>query len=288
MDKNAPICIFTYKKVEPLQRAIEALQKNHKAPESELYFFSDGPKNEDDTAQIEQVRAYISQIDGFKSVEVVAQKENKGLARSIIEGVSEVLKKHGSIIVLEDDLVTSRNFLDFMNQALHAYRSDEKIFSISGYTTPIEKPPNHTFDNYFTRRGSSWGWATWKDRWEKVDWSVSDYNTFSTDRWAKRKFNKMGSDMSAMLAKQMTGKISSWAIRWCYHQFKHDLYTVYPTMSKITNIGFGENATHTKGSAERYATPLDTSGKKDFRFDPNPKLDQRFIKQFVTRFSIRS
>lgn len=284
----APVLIFTYKKLAPLKLAVAALQKNTLAGESELIIFSDGPKNGADIDQIDAVRAFVMQIEGFKKVTVHTSDQNRGLAASIIGGISETLKTFDTVIVLEDDLVTSTNFLDFMNQGLDVYKNDQRVHSIAGYTVPVKTPEDYPFDNYFTQRASSWGWATWKDRWNKVDWEISDYADFAQDKTAQRKFNAMGSDMSAMLAKQIQGKISSWAIRWCYHQFKYGLYAVYPTISKISNIGFGADATHTKGSTERYATPLDVSGKEKFNFNPNPELKEPFTTQFVSTFSIKT
>ncbi len=284
----SPILLFTYKKLPPLKLAVEALKKNTLADKSELYIFSDGPKGTEDVKQIVEVREYLKEINGFKKVIIKTEEKNKGLAASIIDGVSKILNSHESVIVLEDDLLTSPNFLSFMNQGLAFYKSNEKIMSISGYTFPLQIIDDYDFDNYFTQRASSWGWATWKDSWVQIDWQVADYEVFSKNRIAQKGFNKMGSDMSAMLAKQMNGKISSWAIRWCYHQYKHDLYTVYPTISKVSNIGFGEDATHTKGNKERYATSLDFSGKSDFIFNPEPGLDKRFITQFVAKFSVKT
>lgn len=284
----SPIGLFTYKKLEPLQACIHALKKNRLAPKSELIIFSDGPKTESDRSQIEEVRSFIKGIDGFKKVTVHESSTNKGLATSVIEGISAVLKVHNSIIVLEDDLVTSTNFLNFMNQALTEYEADLCIHSISGYTVPIKTSKDYRYDNYFTQRASSWGWATWSDRWESVDWSVSDYDDFVKNRKEQKRFNGMGSDLSSMLAKQMRGKISSWAVRWCYHQFKMDQYTVFPIHSKVSNIGFGVDATHTKDDDNRFATPLDDSGRQSFDFDPNPHLNQHFIKQFTAKYSLRT
>ncbi len=284
----SPILLFTYKKLPPLKRTVEALKNNLLADKSVLYIFSDGPKEAKDVKQISEVREYLKEIEGFKKIIIKTEEKNKGLAPSIIDGVSEILNTHESVIVLEDDLLTSPNFLSFMNQGLAMYRSNPKIISISGYTFPITITDDYDFDNYFTLRASSWGWATWKDRWAEVDWEVADYDTFSLNKAAQKRFNSMGSDMSAMLAKQMNGKISSWAIRWCYHQFKLDLYSVYPTISKVANIGFGEAATHTKGNKERYATILDVSRNKYFVFNPKPALDERFIKPFVARFSLKT
>ncbi len=284
----APILIFTYKKVGPLKLAIAALKKNTLAPKSELFIFSDGGKTEADSKQINEVRRFIAKVTGFEKVTVIEAKENKGLASSIIDGVSQILETHSSVIVLEDDLVTSSNFLGYMNQALHFYETNNKVHSISGYTVPINLPDAYCYDNYFTKRASSWGWATWKDRWEIVDWEVLDYDDFVQDNAKKKRFNAMGSDMAAMLAKQMKGEISSWAIRWCYDQFKKDLYTIFPTLSKVANIGFGEQATHTKGSDNRFATPLDKTDEINFNFNPTPAVNTHFLKQFTAKYSVRT
>lgn len=281
-----PILLFTYKKVEPLRLTIAALRANDLAKHSELYIFSDGAKNLKDAAQVAEVRRFLKTVDGFKSVSIREEPTNKGLATSILEGVSELFQQYKAVIVLEDDLVTSTNFLDFMNEALKEYEANAKIHSISGYTVPMKVPAGYFYDNYFTRRATSWGWATWKDRWERVDWSVSDYEQFSGNPEEKKTFNAMGSDMSSMLAKQMNGTINSWAIRWCYHQFKYDLFTAFPIISKISNIGFGAGATHTKGSKNRYATPLDSSGKKKFDFLQKIDLDPYFINQFRSYYSL--
>ncbi|WP_282054677.1 sugar transferase [Maribacter luteus] len=286
----APILLFTYKKLEPLKLTIDALTKNDLASKSILYIFSDGPAKKEDNRQVDEVRSYIQNINGFSQVNLIISKTNKGLARSIIEGVSKILETSEAVIVLEDDLLTSNNFLTFTNKALKYYGNNPKILSIAGYTPPIKLPNDYNYDTYFTLRASSWGWATWRSKWEKVDWSVQDYSVFKEDRKAKRRFNQMGSDMSRMLNDQMNGKLSSWAIRWCYHQFKYGLYTVFPTVSKINNIGFGEEATHTNGKSTdlRFNTTLDDTHSDEFNFNESVQLDDRFVKQFVRPYSLRT
>ncbi len=284
--EKSPIAIFAYNRLDSLQKTITALQKCRGAAEKELYVFCDGPRQKD-IAAVQLVRAYVKTIDGFKQIHFRFSQNNKGLATSIIEGVSEIIKLHGKIIVLEDDLITSTNFLNYMDQALEMYETKPKVLGISGYTVPMQLEGDYPYDNYFTKRASSWGWATWKNRWEPVDWSVSDYETFLKDKQSQRRFNQMGSDMTKMLAQQMRGEISSWAIRWCYHQFKHDLYTVFPTVSKIENIGFGVNATHTSTENDRFATVLDESDQHKFKFHPKPTLNRHLIRQFIATYSLK-
>lgn len=284
----APVLLFTYKKVAPVKKTLEALKCNFMAKESDLIIFSDGAKNESDAKEVSEVRAFLYTINGFKSVEIYESVSNKGLANSIIEGVTQIIATHNKVIVLEDDLVTSPNFLNFMNEALNEFVSNNQVHSVSGYTMPINPPKGYIYDSYFTRRASSWGWATWKNRWEEVDWQVKVYNGFKGNTSLRKKFNAMGSDLSSMLDQQMQGKISSWAIRWCFDQFLKNQLTVFPVVSKISNIGFGSGATHTKYSDDRFATILDTTEKTYFNFNKKVELEYHFIKQFRSKYSLRT
>ncbi|MBB3054361.1 glycosyltransferase [Mucilaginibacter gotjawali] len=284
----APIIIFTYKRLGTLKQTIGTLKDNPLASKSELFIFSDGPKNENDTNSVNQVRDYIKQIDGFKSVKYVFSETNKGLASSVISGVSDVFKTYNSAIVLEDDLLLTPNFLAFMNQALDTYTSSNKVFSISGYSFSLNPSSKNDDDAYFLNRGWSWGWATWKDRWEQIDWEVKDYPEFEKSIAQKKAFNKGGSDLSAMLHKQMTNKLDSWGIRWLYHQFRINGLTLYPKNSKILNIGFDNQATHTTGSDSRYIPELDTSLKETFKFPDRVEITQHYQNAFQRKMGIAS
>lgn len=281
--RYAPVLLFTYKRVDTLKQTIAALQKNHLAQETDLFIFSDGAKKEEDIPSINRVREFINAISGFKKITIYVADENKGLANSIISGVTKIIKEFDKVIVLEDDLVTTPNFLIFMNNALNFYEKDERIFSIAGYSTVIK---NSAEDVYFTFRASSWGWATWKDRWIDVPWEIKNYDSFKRSKDFKKQFNKMGSDLSKMLDDQMKGKINSWAIRWVYHQFVTQRFTVYPTISKVQNIGTGKSATHTRDAFNRFETILDSSGKEQFAFIKEPLLHKYYIKQFLKQSSI--
>lgn len=283
---HAPIALFTYKRLDTLKLTIEALQKNYLASKSDLIVFSDAAKGDKDSKAVADVRDYLKSIEGFNSIKIYEAKENKGLANSIINGVNQVLETHDSLIVLEDDLVSSPNFLNFMNDSLNFYEDNLHIFSIAGFSIPIKTIA--VSDVYFTQRSSSWGWATWKDRWEIIDWEVTDYNSFKKNKVQRTEFNKMGSDMASMLDRQMIGKINSWAIRWCYHQFKNNLYSVHPFESKIDNVGFSPEASNTKEKYNRYKTALDIGTKTHFIFSKDIKLEKDIIQQFVKPFTIAS
>jgi hypothetical protein len=287
MNKPSPIVLFTYKRHETLQKTVNALAANLYASDSDLIIFSDGAKYLKDESKVRELRTYLKTIEGFKSIVVHESSTNKGLAISIIQGVSSVLKDYPSAIVLEDDLITSRNFLAFMNESLSFYQDNPQVLSISGFS-PIIKGLREN-EVYFTQRSSSWGWACWSDRWSKIDWKCDFYNEFKNNRQMKSLFNKMGSDMSLMMKRQMEGNINSWAIRFCFHQFIHQMYSVHPAISKIENIGISDiDATNTIQKYNRFSVTLDNSGNEAFAFKNQISLDAKVIKQFKKNNSIEA
>ena len=280
----APIILFVYNRMNHTKQTIAALKKNTLAKESNLYVYSDGPKDSKANKTVQELRQYLKSVDGFKKVIIREREENYGLAKNIISGVSDVINVHGKVIVLEDDLVTSKNFISYMNQALDFYEEDKQVFSISGYTGKLKSLENLKEDVYLSYRPSSWGWATWKDQWDEIDWNVTDFDEFINNKQVVKKFNRGGIDMTRMLRHCMEGKNHSWAIRWSYAMSKQDKYCVYPKVSKIQNIGFGELATNCIG-IDIYQTVLDDGKKDNFKFVDEIKIDKQLAKEFRYTFS---
>jgi len=282
----APICLFVYSRLNETKITIESLQNNILASESQLFIFSDGAKNSDFIEDVQAVREYIRTIHSFANVTIYESVIHLGLANSIISGVTKIVDTFHRVIVLEDDLILATNFLSFMNQALAFYEEDKRILSISGYSFQLKYPHNYNYDVAFSIRASSWGWAIWKDRWEVIDWEVKSYKSFQHDFLKRCKFNRGGSDLSHMLDKQKSGKINSWAIRFCYHQYINNLVDVFPTKSKVTNNGFGENATHSRAGRFRFLTTLDISYKRSFNFKKEINVSVPILIQFYSHYSI--
>ncbi len=277
----SPVVLFTYKRLESLQKTVAALQKNFLANETELIIISDGAKNQTDKEKVALVQRYIDKIDGFKKVTVKKYTVNRGLSNSIITGVTEVLQSYNSVIVLEDDLLTTPNFLNFMNQALKTYEYNESINSISGYTFSLTPPNHYRYDNFFNLRASSWGWATWAKRWSLVDWEILGHLSRSSIKETK----KYGTDFPSLIQEARLQIVDSWAIPWFYFQIKYNLYTVYPIISKVQNIGFDIDATHTLKSEKRFKTQLDETHSMNFDLSPDIIIDPILHKQFNNNFS---
>lgn len=254
----APVVVFVYNRPDHAKATLEALNNNRLASETDLFIYADNAKSEAGQAKVDATRHVADSFalnNNFHSVSVIKAEKNKGLANSVISGVTDVIKKYGRVIVVEDDHTTSADFLEYMNNALDFYEHEDKIWSISAYTPYLSRLKNYSHDVYMCYRGSSWGWATWLDRWENIDWKVSDYNDLMNSKKRIKQFNRGGSDMTGMLADWHEGRNNSWAIRWCYAQSCADKLTVYPKESRITNTGCDNSGTHS-GSTTRYETPF--------------------------------
>lgn len=283
----APIVLFAYKRPLHLKSTLEALRKNPLAAQSQLIVFSDGAKNETEVALVAQSREVLRSIEGFSSVTIHEAAQNQGLANSVIKGVSQVLAEYGKAIVLEDDMICTPDFLNFMNDGLEYYQDNFQIFSLSGYSFPLSIPEEYPHQVYALPRASSWGWATWQDRWQLADWEMSDFIVFQKDRQVQQKFNEGGADLSPMLFRQQRGKIDSWAIRWIYTHFKHQGLAVYPRESRIQNIGLDGSGTHSPKTA-RYLSQVNA---KAYSFVKNPEVHPLILaslQHFFARSFVRS
>jgi hypothetical protein len=246
----APIVLFVYNRIWHLKQTVESLLQNPLAAQSVLYIYSDAAKGSQDASNVAEVRQYIHQITGFKEIHIYESEKNLGLAPSVIHGVTEILNQHKKAIVMEDDLLCSTNFLDFMNDSLDLYAGQPHIFSISGYAQPVQIPQDFTDDVYLFPRASSWGWGTWLDKWQQADWEVQDFDGFVKDKVAQREFNQGGEDLTPMLVKQQRGLVSSWAVRWCYTHYKHQALSIYPRQSRIHNTGNDESGVHSRKTSK--------------------------------------
>lgn len=275
----APIVIFAYNRPESLRRLLDSLAVSPYYKESEVFIFVDGAHDESEVSKVEKT------IDIAKSatINVIISATNKGLGPSIISGVTEVIRKFRKVIVLEDDLRCAPDFLKYMNEGLNALEQDKRICAICGYGLKIKRPSDYKADIYLSNRASSWGWGTWIDRWKEVDWGVTDYAGFIDDRSKQKSFNKGGSDMTSMLRGYMEGKNRSWAIRFCYWQWKNGLYSVHPFKSLIDNEGFGEEATNCRQKYSRFKTEMNLESCTsrcfaDARLNPNEKIFKQLRK----------
>ena len=250
----APIALFVYNRPWHTSQTLEALSRNLLADQSRLFIYADGPKanaTEEQRQQIREVRDLIRKKKWCAEVKIVEQNENKGLADSIIDGVTKIVNEYGRIIVLEDDLVTSVGFLKYMNETLSLYENDERVMGVAGYIFPGMKDLP---ENYFIYGGANtWGWATWKRAWSIFNSSAEELIQEIVRRNEIERFNMYGAhDYFNLLKEANRGMVSSWGVRWYASVFLKGGLGHWPGRSLVNNIGHDSSGTHS-GMDDNYS-----------------------------------
>lgn len=277
----APVIIFAFNRPNALKNTVQSLLQNEEAKKSDLYIFVDGPRTNKpgESEKVHAVQMYANSIKGFKSVNCFFSIKNKGLGDSIIQGVTQIINKYGKAIVLEDDLVFASNFLAYMNQGLDKYKDEKQVFSICGYSNKVKIPKGYKYDTYFCTRSSSWGWGTWADRWNSVDWELKDWDKYSK---LGKAFNKWGgSDCFRMLRSVKEGWGNSWAIRFCFSQFLQNKFSLFPIISKVKNNGFDGEGTNCK-KWSRFKYEFDIDGTKNITYPDDININRQLYKSAMS------
>ncbi len=263
----APLALFVYRRADHARRTLEALRACPELRHSPLHIYCDAAKTSDADADVQRTRRVVRELAPQHAV-VIEREANRGLARSIIEGTTELTSRHGRVIVVEDDLEVAPSFLRYMNAALDRYAGDEHVMAISGYQFPLEPPLGD--EPLFLSFPSSWGWATWARAWQHFDADARGMAALRADRALRRRFDLDGSyPYYAMLEKQRRGEVDSWAIRWHLSVFTRGGLVLYPGQTLVRNTGFDGTGTH---GAVGFATEEVSDKVRDLAL-PAPVLD---------------
>jgi len=281
--KYAPIAFFVYNRFATTKEVLNSLKVNNLSKYSTIYIFSDGPKNKKDIIKIESIRRYLKKITFFKKIIFKFRNKNLGLSKSFISGIDYVLSKEKSIIVLEDDNIVGKYFLEYMNDALNMYKKNNKVSSVSGYVYPItsKEEKNETF---FIRGADCWGWGTWRRSWLKFEKDGKVLKNKIIKKKLAYDFNFSGSiDFLQMLQNQIDEKIDSWAIRWVASNYLQNKLILYPNKSLVQNIGNKGAGTH-KLKTNKYDVNLfnDKFKLSRIRILENKKMRSKFEKFFFS------
>jgi hypothetical protein len=275
------VTLFTYNR--PLHTA-EVLRGLARTGVDHLYIFQDGLRPGHSDADHRAVTELVEKID-FCKVTFHKSDANRGLATALTGGIAQVLSQRPAIIVLEDDCRPSPAFFDYMRFCLDHFRANPRVFSISGYGLP-SLPKNYPYDVCFSPLSSSWGWATWADRWQKFDPAAAGWQDLERDSRLRARFNRPGSLFYPMLQQQMRGQVNSWAIRWYYTHFKHDAVCVWPIRSFIQNIGMDGTGVHCIRSDDFDTEVAETFSPEQFRAPPSldlePSIGRAFRRHYDT------
>jgi hypothetical protein len=249
----APIVVFIYNRPDHLRRTLLSLNACIGFDQSPVIVFGDGPKREDQLASVEAARAVAHDLLGARA-DYRFSPVNKGLARSIIDGVNAVVAEHGRAIVVEDDLALAPGFLTFMNSALERYADDENVYQVSGYALSVPELSSSTCAVLLPWT-TTWGWATWRRAWTQLDEASTGWQELQTDSSLRQRFNLGGAyDYATMLVRQIRGGQDSWGIRWYWTVFRQNGLVVFPPQSLVRNTGMDGSGSHGRGFFRSFGT----------------------------------
>jgi hypothetical protein len=272
----SPIAICTYSRIDHLRKTIDALKQNTLAEESDLYIFSDAPKAGDEE-KVRKIRAYIRTVDGFKKVHIIERTDN-GRVKNCRGGLRALLEEYGKCIFMEDDNVTAKGFLLFMNKALDTYAGNKEIFAISGYAPPIDIPTDYSADAYLLRQFYGWGAGLWKDRFDLINYiSHKELKELLADKDKIKKLNEASENILPMMIKETYGRIEALDVKAWYLQFTKNMYSLHPRQSLVQNIGHDGSGVYC-GSNSKYKISLWDS--VDFRLSKEISADERIINAY--------
>lgn len=252
----APIVIFAFNRPNHLAELLKSLSQNKEFAQSELFIYVDGPRDNSDIKLVQETREVAKSFSGMEAKNLVIREQNLGLGSSLKTGVTEVLSKNNNIIVLEDDLIVTNSFLKYMNMGLNKYQAEPKVASIHGYCFGFDQPIK---DPFFLRGADCLGWATWKDRWESINWDPNVLLNRIENLGQIQDFNLDGSHSyySALQGEAKKG-FHSWAIYWHASMFSEGRLTLFPGTSLVEYAGADGSGTHVVENSEFWKTEIST------------------------------
>lgn len=268
----SPILITVYNRKDHLKKSLTALKANELAKDSILYVASDAAYRKEDEEIIKEIRKFLKTIDGFKEVRLIIREKNIGSYKSVKYAIEEVLKEHKKIIFLEDDIVVSKNFLNFMNESLEVYESNKNIFSICAYVPPNLEIKEMNYDVYMWNYYCPWGMATWKEKWEKLDLDLNEYDNFFKKKKEVIKFFKGANHALTILMEDRKKRMIAMDARIDWNMFQKGWVSIYPIKSLSKNIGVdgsGEHSGNNKIYSEQILEDFIPKVDKNINFSKN-------------------
>lgn len=237
------IVIFAYNRPDHLARCLQSLEANSGLSDVEIFIFIDGPKEGIIEGVHQKVLEVATQFNRrFAKCTVSSSPINLGLRNSVITALNGLFSSYKGLIVVEDDLILTNDFLFFMINGLARFRDDKLVGSISGFSES-KFPPFIKTDLIAARRQSCWGWATWQDRWQSVSWNNEGLNEvdYKSDSFV---LGSIGWDLRKIYEAQIAGGISSWAITFDAHAARNGWRSLQPRHTLVDNLGMDGSGTH--------------------------------------------
>ena len=285
----APVVLFGFNRADHMERVIKALSSNLCANESDLYVYIDKP-NSDDAINIEKNALVLNMLErendllssSFKSVSINVAEKHKGCKKSIIEGISEIIHKYGRVIVVEDDILTSKDFLKLMNDMLDFYDTDKRVFTVGGYSEPFKALEKYDKDVYALYRASSWGWATWVDRFDTIDFHLD--KSALKDKETFKRLRLGGTEMQGLIKNEILGLSDAWDVQLAYAHAKQDKISIFPKISRAYNIGLDNTGTHCTDASEQAKEQQELKEPMPFKLE-KVDIDKKIARELYAKRS---
>ena len=251
---NTPVLFFFFFRLSTAKIVFESIRL---AKPPRLYIASDGPRvgKEEELNVIKSVREFIlNGIDWECDVKTLFREENLGCKYAVSSAISWFFDNEQQGIILEDDCLPTQSFFWYCEELLERYKNDKKIWHISGNNFQ-ENNVLKDSSYYFSKHNHIWGWATWADRWANYDVEMKTYNHLNLDQAFKNIFDDNDEKLywSNIFNKTSKGMINTWDYQWTYAVWSHGGLTAAPNVNLVSNIGFGEDATHTRDLESEHA-----------------------------------
>ena len=246
MGYNIPILFVCFKRFEAVKQSFECIRR---VKPQKLYVVSDGARDdvEGEYEQVEACRTYIkAMIDWPCELHTDYRDENKGCGPGMYEAICWFFTQEEMGVVLEDDCVVQSSFFKFMEEMLIKYKDDSRIGLVAGFNG-VENDICMPWSYCFSRYKATWGWGSWRRAWSQMDyhmnWRRSPLCESVIENMGFRsKDVRYWKHRIKLIDKQ---EVSAWDWQWFFSMACQHQLTIFPCVSLVSNVGFGEGATHT-------------------------------------------
>lgn len=269
MKSKTPVAVIGFVRSDVLRATLNNLSQAYGVLDRVIYVYLSAPRNPQEAEKASAVKRLVEEFKSSRlpNIVIVERDQNNGAGKNIRQAVTDTVDIGGRAIIIEDDVLVSRTFLDYMDSALDMYENDKRIWCINGYKNPyMNIPRSYKHDVYLSKRNMAWGWGIWRDRWQQVDFELGDWTGFKEDESNLDRLRMGGEDIPGLLRGVFNGKLDTWDVQCVYHMAKHDLYALESRYSLTKNVGFG-----TVGSVHCFGRE-DPVLRRQKYFDFNPKL----------------
>lgn len=279
---KAPVLLIFFNREDEVQQVVDAV-RNY-APEK-IYLASDGGRTAREHQKVLQIRRKVKEsIDWDCQLNCLFSDKNLGCQWGPVEAVNWVFEKEDRCIILEDDCVPEHSFFGYCEQLLGRYADNERVWMISGENYLEDDSMFGKADYTFSLRTETWGWATWKRAWEKCDFRLQAWPVYKREKVLSHMYYMKYYDELAYMTKQLDNIYrqkdrSIWDYQWRFHMAINGGLCIIPRRNLITNIGWGEAATHTKFKSSIWDVPtgsLNTPLQHPVGVTANADFDKRY------------